>query len=62
MVWAIGIIIIIVLFISGGLLGWIVRAVSYVFSILFEGWGNVLGCLIKIFVALFFLSVAIALL
>ena len=47
------ILIILLLLVSGGLLGWLSRGIEFVFSILFSGWGHLLGCLFKMFVFAF---------
>ena len=56
------ILVLLVIFTAGSVLGWVIRALESVVSILLSGWGNILGCLIKIFVIAFFLYVAISLL
>ena len=54
--------VLLIIFIAGGVLGWVIRALESLASILLSGWGNILGCFIKIFVILFFLYVAMSLL
>ena len=47
----IGIIVLIVLlFVGGGLLGWLIKGVEIVFSFLSEGCSHTLGCLFWVFI------------
>ena len=54
MLWIIGVIIIIpLIFIGGGLMGWLLQIIGLVFRFLFTGWTNILGCFVKLFVICF---------
>lgn len=49
------IVVILVVFTGGGILGWMLRGIGMVFGFLLEGNQNCLGCFIKIILAFFFL-------
>ncbi len=42
------IVLIILLFVGGGIFGWILEGIGAIFGFLFEGLGNGLGCILKI--------------
>ena len=53
MLTIIGIIVLIaLLFVGGGLLGWLIKGVEVVFSFLMDGCSNTLGCLLWIFIGI----------
>lgn len=56
------IVVILVVFTGGGILGWMLRGVEMVFGFLLEGNQNCLGCFIKIILAFFFIFVVVGLL
>lgn len=45
-------IILLAIFTGGGILGWILRGIQGIFSLLFEGWSNIFGCLFWVFIIL----------
>jgi len=51
-----------IFFTGGGILGWAIRAIEGMFSVLWEGNQNCLGCIFRIIVGLFLLGAAIAIL
>ena len=51
-----------ILFTGGGILGWAIRAIEGMFSVLLEGNQNCLGCIFRIIVGLFMVGIAFALL
>ena len=44
------IVLIALLFVGGGLLGWLIKGVGAIFSFLMDGCGSTLGCLFWIFI------------
>ena len=56
------IVVILIVFTGGGILGWALRALEGVFNVLLEGNQNCLGCIFRIIVGLFLLGAAIAIL
>ena len=53
MLTIIGIIVLIaLLFVGGGLLGWLIKGVEVVFGFLMDGCGHTLGCLLWIFIGI----------
>ena len=45
-------IIIVIVFICGGILGWIIKGVEAIFDFLAEGWSYTWGCLLLFFIIL----------
>lgn len=43
-------VLIVLLFVGGGLLGWLIKGIEVVFSFLLEGCSHTLGCLLWIFI------------
>ena len=43
-------VLIILFFVGGGLLGWLIKGIEVVFSFLLEGCSHTLGCLLWIFI------------
>lgn len=54
------IVIVLIIFTGGGILGLLLKGVGEIFNLLAEGWSNIFGCLFWIFIV-FFLLLAIAL-
>ena len=48
------------IFVGGGLLGWVLKGLGAIFDVLLEGSQNCLGCGLKIIVALILLYMLIA--
>lgn len=44
--------ILLAIFTGGGILGWILRGIQGIFSLLAEGWSNIFGCLFWAFIIL----------
>lgn len=44
--------ILLAIFFGGGILGWIIRGIQGIFSLLLEGWSNIFSCLFWVFVIL----------
>ena len=44
--------ILLAIFTGGGILGWILRGIQGIFSLLAEGWSNIFGCLFWVFIIL----------
>lgn len=42
------ILLVLILFVIGGLFGWGLKAVQGLFSFLFQGWTNILGCFLSV--------------
>ena len=42
--------ILLAIFTGGGILGWILRDIQGIFSLLAEGWSNIFGCLFWVFI------------
>jgi hypothetical protein len=42
--------ILLAIFTGGGILGWILRGIQGIFSLLAEGWSNIFGCLFWVFI------------
>ncbi len=49
------IVVILVVFTGGGILGWILKGIGEIINLLAEGWSNIFGCLFWIFVVLLIL-------
>ena len=52
-------VLIVLLFVGGGLLGWLIKGIEVVFSFLLEGCSHTLGCLLWIFIGFCVLVVLI---
>ena len=53
MLTIIGIVVLVaLLFVGGGLLGWLIKGVEVVFGFLMDGCGHTLGCLLWIFIGI----------
>ena len=57
-----GIIGFVLLLVVGGLTGWLLRGIEWVFAWLFQGVGNAVGCVVRILIFLFSLYVILRLL
>ena len=44
------VVLIVLLFVGGGLLGWLIKGIEMIFSFLSEGCSHTLGCLVWIFI------------
>lgn len=53
---------IIFIFIGGGVSGWILDGIMRVLGLLTDGWGKMGGCLLYLFIFLFFLFIVFSLL
>lgn len=42
--------ILLAIFTGGGILGWILRGIQGIFSLLAEGWSNIFSCLFWVFI------------
>lgn len=49
------IVVILIIFTGGGILGWILKGIGEIINLLAEGWSNIFGCLFWIFVVLLIL-------
>ena len=49
------VVVILVVFTGGGILGWVLKGIGEIFNLLAEGWSNIFGCLFWIFVVLLIL-------
>lgn len=49
------IVVVLVIFTGGGILGWILKGIGEIINLLAEGWSNIFGCLFWIFVVLLIL-------
>ena len=58
MLWIIGVIVIVLLIFTGGsLLGWLLQIIGLVFRILLSGWTYIVGCLVRLLVICFTLYI-----
>lgn len=46
------VVLIVLLFVGGGLLGWLIKGLEVVLNFLAEGWSNIFGCLFWVFIIL----------
>lgn len=61
MLWIVLVILVgLVVFTGGGILGWILTGIQYVFSIIAMGVANLIGCFVKLIVGIIFLRIVYA--
>ena len=61
MLWIVLVILVgLVVFTGGGILGWILTGIQYVFSIIAMGVANLIGCFVKLIVGIIFLKIVYA--
>lgn len=61
MLWIVLVIFVgLVVFTGGGILGWILTGIQYVFSIIAMGVANLIGCFVKLIVGIIFLRIVYA--
>lgn len=50
------IVVILVVFTGGGILGWMLKGIGEIIDLLTEGWSNIFGCLMWAFIVLLILA------
>ena len=49
------VVVILVVFTGGGILGWVLKGIGEIINLLAEGWSNIFGCLLWFFIGLLIL-------